>query len=242
MQNLPIFFVTFVPLLFFQAWFRLRLQHISFALTGNRNAMLYVLWLIFLPGVLVHEVAHWITAALVLARPQGIGLRPRFEGGYIVLGETRLGSAGILRRSLIGLAPLVAGSLVVYLLGYGAFRVAGGEALFLQGNVRGMARVIWEMLSVPQVWMWLYLIFAVANSMVPSDVDRQSWLPAALFVGFVAGLTYLVGGQEILGNIQAGLNSFVGYVGFVSLFTLIVDAPFVVLVFLLDRLTRPFQR
>ena len=134
------------------------------------------------------------------------------------------------------------GSGVVYALGYGVFRVAGGEALFLRGDVLGMARVVWEMAQVPHVWMWLYLIFAVANSMLPSKPDRTAWLPAALFVGFVAGLTYFAGGQAVLDGLHATLQSFVGYVSFVLLFTLIVDVPFIVFVLLLEWLTRLIRR
>ena len=83
-------------------------QHISqavFRITKNQKTTMYVLAILFLPGTFIHEVAHFLTA-LVLLVPVG---QPEFlpeaiEGNKIKLGSVPIAKTDPLRRFLIGIA------------------------------------------------------------------------------------------------------------------------------------------
>jgi len=109
----------------------------------------------------------------IFPEPKG---RRRFNYGAV-----RIGAADPFRYSLIGLAPLVSGSAAVLLC-----------ARFGLGIPPLAVPASWSSLiaylRAPDAPIWLYLIFAISNAMLPSASDRQSWGPVALFLGFVAAL------------------------------------------------------
>ena len=49
-------------------------------------------------------------------------------------------------------------------------------------------------------WLWLYLIFAVSNAMMPSESDRKPWLLAGLYVAGVLVVAWLLGAFSFLSD------------------------------------------
>ena len=154
----------------------------------------------------------------------------------------RLGSVSVahtdpFRASLIGVAPLISGSLVILIIGQLILGLGDlGEAL-----VAGEWGAIWESLLVhlraPDFWLWLYLIFAISNAMLPSETDREPWRPVLLFIGLVAFLSYLTGWvrqmPEVLANASlTGLS----YLAYAFSLTIVVDAIFIAVIAILEAL------
>jgi hypothetical protein len=57
---------------------------------------------------------------------------------------------------------------------------------------------------VPDAWLWLYLLFAVSNSMLPSASDRRAWLPVLAVMAIVAGVLVYAGFSSVLLNVATG--------------------------------------
>jgi hypothetical protein len=58
----------------------------------------------------------------------------------------------------------------------------------------------------PDFWLWVYLVFAVSNAMLPSAADRQAWGTALIFLGLLAGFVYLTGLVEVLSTGSAAIT------------------------------------
>jgi len=73
--------------------------------------------------------------------------------------------------------------------------------------------------------------------MMPSEADRQGWLPLLLFGGLVALLSALVGFvPHIPGEVTFWISQGLEYLTLAFLLTLVVDGLFFLLIYLLERL------
>ncbi|MBI3362081.1 MAG: hypothetical protein HY023_13340 [Chloroflexi bacterium] len=162
------------------------------------------------PGVALHELAHWITALLVGIPTGRFSLTPeRQPGGSLRLGYVEVGRADPLRESLVGIAPLLFGAAAVIVIGGFALRAefnVGELAAALAALDAGAAwRAATASLSLSSI-LWLYLLFAIANSMMLSPSDRRAWLPAAFILIVVAAGMYALGaGAAVLGLVAGPL-------------------------------------
>lgn len=116
-MEIVLFFVLFGAMLFLQRWLQQHIQGLTFAVTGNPGCAVRALFLILLPGVLLHEASHWLVANLVGVRTGkvSIGLG-KMRGKHFSLGSVTVERSDPLRESLIGVAPFLFGLLAVWLL------------------------------------------------------------------------------------------------------------------------------
>lgn len=169
------------------------LQMIGVLLFDSGNAGMVVLWFALLPGIILHEASHWLMAQL-LGIPTGrLRLSPAMQARQIVLGSVEVKRADPLRDSLIGLAPFLAGTLALLAIGYGVFDAAGLGLAWENNDWTGL----WATLSAARLandaWLWIYLVFAVSNAMMPSPSDRESWRLLLFYVALIALIMLLFG-------------------------------------------------
>jgi hypothetical protein len=90
--------------------------------------------------------------------------------------------------------------------------------------------------KAPDVWLWLYLIFAVSNTMLPSESDREASMPILLFLGLVLVLAWVAGlGTKIVDYLGQSLDLAALWLTAMYVFTIAADLPFVLLIALLER-------
>jgi hypothetical protein len=233
--------VTFIPLVLLEKWIHRHLHGVALLVSRQTQAALYLYALLLLPGTVLHELSHWLMASLLGVRTGKVKLLPeRGPDGHVRLGSVELRQrVDVVRASLIGVAPLLSGSLVVSAIGYLAFNIGQTSQSLLSGDPTAMNDALWYALHTPDMWLWLYLVFAVANAMLPSSTDRQSWPPVILFLAIlailasmasVADASYLAGIQLILSNLAPVLNTGLRWLAVAFLFTLAADMPFVLLI------------
>jgi hypothetical protein len=129
------------------------------------------------------------------------------------MGFVETAQTDIVRDSLIGLAPLIAGS--SFLAYAGLNRLGLSTLLGMLAN--GQTELFWMGLKlIPQVndfFLWFYLAFTVSSTMMPSESDRHAWLPLGLWMAGLLALAILAGaGAWMLNNITPLLNNFLGSV------------------------------
>jgi hypothetical protein len=77
------------------------------------------------------------------------------------------------------------------------------------------------------LWLWLYVVFAVSNTMWPSESDRQSWLTAFLFVAAIGLATFASGlVTEVPPEVVSALMQLVRYLIYAFALTVVVDVVF----------------
>jgi hypothetical protein len=218
-------------------WLSRHLYGLGLLLSGSHDVAILLYFLLLLPGVLVHELSHWLTAKLLRVPTGTIALGPSWKGK----GTTRLGSVSVakadpLREGLIGMAPLITGSVLILVIAYAVFGMSGPPELaadLFPGEVFARWR---SYMSVPDLWLWVYLIFSISNAMLPSESDRQAWLYLVLYGCLAAVVLY---GFGLLGQVSSRLSLFLlrglDHLAFAFLVTILVDGGVVALVVIVER-------
>lgn len=188
------------PLILFQRMLHREIQ-ILLLVAFRRDDLVPVFFsLIFLPGVVLHELSHYLVALVLQVRTGKFSLFPRTTpDGRLQLGYVETAKVDPLRDSLIGAAPLLAGSALVSYAGLVRLNLD-----LLWGSFSGMPDVLLRLQQVyhsPDFWLWFYLIIAVSSTMLPSRSDRRGWLPLAVFAVSMLVIGLFVGvGPWLLEN------------------------------------------
>ena len=115
-------------------------------LTRSRPMAIWIVSIIFFPGTVVHELAHLFTAEILGVRTGKLTLVPEsLEGNEINAGAVMIAATDPFRRTLIGLAPVYVGIIVL---------------------------VATSSLTVLPI-LTFYIMFAVSNSMFSSEEDMK---------------------------------------------------------------------
>jgi hypothetical protein len=231
-----------LPILWFlQRWIHRHLHGVAFLLSGNKNWAVVLYAIILFPGVLLHEVSHWLTATLLGVRTGSFSVLPRTKSdGSVQLGYVeyyKTSSVGPIRESLIGSAPLVVGTAVILLIGLFVFDVTTLAASVEAGDLDLLTQAISEFFATGDFLLWLYLIFAISNAMMPSASDRRAWPAFALILIAFAVLLYVLRLQTLFFSGVVGPASTVfGYLGLAFSLTIGVDLFFMLAIHLLEWL------
>jgi hypothetical protein len=235
--SLLVVVATLIPLVVLERWIHQHLHGIGLLLTGNQDAAVLLYALPLLPGVLLHELSHWLVAKLLGVKTARMSLLPkRQRGGRVQLGAVVVQKTDAVRASLIGVAPLVSGSLVVLLIGQRILDVSAMGGALRTENL-GMIFSAWlTALRAPDMWLWVYLLFAVANAMLPSPADRETWLPVILFLVGVVAIAYVLGFGSFLLGLAPVVVTALRWLAAAFAMTLVADVPFIILILCVEWL------
>lgn len=194
-------FITLLPLLALERWIHRHLQGVGLLVTRDPDLATILYSAFFLPGVALHESSHWLTAKLLGVETARVSLWPRRQpDGTLRLGYVETAKVDFVREALIGIAPLIAGSAVVVLIGYSRLAIGPlGEAI-ASGDVTSIWYGLVESFKSADALVWIYLIFAVSNSMMPSASDRRAWLPVSIALLVIGLVLYYFGVAPLVAN------------------------------------------
>lgn len=158
-------------------------KHKTTAMAGI-TALLY-------PGTVIHELSHLIVALILFVPVKHLELYPQIEDGQIRAGSVTTTQCDIVRRTLIGIAPLFVGITTLYLLT--TMLLPGTQDHSFFQNISNFKFQI-SNLGI------LYLIFSVSASMFSSKKDLESFTIVGPLLLLVVTLLYFTGFQfEVLG-------------------------------------------
>jgi hypothetical protein len=202
--------ITLLPLIFLQRLLHREIQAVFLILSRSPEFTITFFSIVFLPGVMLHEFSHYFVAILLGVEAARFSLAPRMlPDGRLQLGYVETVKTDIVRDSLIGVAPLLAGTpLVAYLA------VTRLDLLPLWDVLRnGQLNLFWLGITLlPQVRdfpLWFYLVFTVSSTMLPSRSDRHAWLPLGVALFILLTLAIVAGaGPWMLDHLAPPLNAF----------------------------------
>ncbi|GAB4458019.1 MAG: hypothetical protein OHK0041_22850 [Anaerolineales bacterium] len=237
------FVAMLAPLVFLQRLLHREIQAVFLLITRDARLTIVFFQILFLPGVFLHELSHFLTAKLLRVRTGGFSVIPRaLPDGRLQLGYVETARSDMLRDSLIGAAPLIFGTLFVAYVAI--YRL---EMRVLWDTFRnGQFELFWLGLrllpTVKDFYLWFYLAFAVSSTMMPSESDRHAWLELVISVGILFALAVLVGaGPWMLENVAPLVSGFLSSVavilGLSSAFHALLLLPTLLVHKLLTRLT-----
>lgn len=224
-------------LLLADRWLHRHLQGVMFLLTNDAEIALWLYALTLFPGVLLHELSHALVARMLGVRIGRLSILPRRVGKRIQLGVVPVEETDIFRASLIGAAPLVAGTAVIFAIGHWVFGTPTVVAALSTGDWLAALRGLQQALRTPDVWIWAFLVFTISNTMLPSRADVHAWPFLGVIIlclGII--LTFAGAGTALLNGLTRLLTLGVRWVVLLGVSTLLVDGPFFLALLLVEQL------
>ena len=185
--------VFLVMLAIFQRRLHYEIQAILLVITRRADIAVVVFSLLFLPGVILHETSHFVSARLLGVRTGRFSIIPQpLPDGRLRMGYVETASTDIVRDSLIGSAPLLVGCVFVLYVALIPLGLTSVWTEFVKGNLGVLSDAVGSMYKSPDFWLWFYLVFVVSSTMMPSASDRRAWLPLAVVVALILVIGLLV--------------------------------------------------
>lgn len=171
-----IFFLLELFFLFFLSQFLTRsLSRLLMKITKNQSLTVNLLSFLFLPGIVIHELSHLLSASLLLVPVGEIEFVPKIkEGGGVKMGSVGIGKTDIFRRMLIGTSPFFIGVVIIT------------SSLFY------FSEHFFFSPFLTKVFLF-YLLFEVGNTMFSSRKDLEGALEFILAFILIGALLYFAG-------------------------------------------------
>jgi hypothetical protein len=226
------------PLLFLQRRLHREIQGVFLLITRRADISLALFSLLFFPGVLLHELSHFIMSRLLGVPTGRISLLPRpLEDGRLQLGFVETGRTDIFRDALIGMAPLLAGGFCVALTGMRGLGLDRAWGALIVNQEVTFSQAFGGVIERPDFWLWFYLTFVISSTMLPSASDRRAWLPLLLVLSILLGVVLLAGaGPWLVEHLAPALNSGLRALDAVFGISVVVHALILVPIWLLRKL------
>lgn len=158
MEYFALFNLLILTLFFLSKFLIKEIYSFFYKITRSENFSTNALAFIFFPGVVVHEMSHYLAAVFLLVKTGRISLLPKREGDYVKLGSVSVAKSNIVKEFIIGASPLFIGITIILVIIY-----------FVLQDLSG--------LNILKMIVSLYGIFILSNTMYASRKDFQAALP-----------------------------------------------------------------
>jgi len=155
--------------------------------------------LLFLPGTIIHESAHFITALLLILPVKSMTVFPKWDENEIKLGEVLFIKKDFLRAILVGIAPVFFGIGILFSLFY--FHIYPANNIGL--NI-----------------FYAYLIFSISANMFSSKQDLKDILLIIPVILLLIIIFYVFNIKINMNSLNVIMNNINRYIFFV----LLIDA------------------
>jgi len=229
------FILMLLPLVILQRLLHREIQVVTLLITRNIQLTLAIFSILFFPGVLLHETSHFLMAKILRVKTGKFSVIPKpLSNGRLQMGYVEVEQTDFIRDSLIGLAPLIAGTLFIAYAGIAQLHLNTLWNVLQNGQVELFWMGVGLLPAISDFWLWFYLTIVVSSTMMPSESDRHAWLPLGIWIGVLFTLAILSGfGTWMLYNLAPFfdnlLNSVALLFGLSNLVHIVLLFPFFVL-------------
>ena len=231
-----LWFVVSLPLvLLTQRWIHRHLHGLALLITGKPGWAVLLYSLVLFPGVVLHEVSHWVAAKVLGVRTAGMSLLPQMSKdgsiqlGYVEYYKTK--DVGSVRESLIGGAPLLTGAAAILIIAYNVFNLPSLVQTLPTLDLTALIVAAENLIATQDFLLWLYLFFAISNAMMPSASDRRAWPTFFLILGGIFAAIYLLGLADVIfTGLLPPATAFFSYLALAFSLTILVNLLFMLLI------------
>jgi uncharacterized membrane protein YczE len=198
-------------------------------LIGQNRLALLLYALLMWPGTLLHEASHAVAAALLGVNVRSFSMSPTKDESGTTLGTVGTDTTDILRRTLIGLAPLLVGTITVLLISLLAFDLTQVYEALVHGRLHEAVSTLAANLSDWWGWLAVYLVFVVSANMFPSpdDLPPRMQIPLLFLPVLIAGAVDLA--SSLFPWLVEPTNTVFRWMLLILGFTLVIDLPILLL-------------
>lgn len=174
--------------------------------TRNQKTVFVLVSVLFFPGTVLHEMAHYFFAVITNLKVKEVKLFPEFNEGYIKLGRVLYEKKDFVRGLIVGIAPIIIALFFFWWLG--AFRLFPNDNPYLN-LILG------------------YVVFAVSSTMFSSKQDLVDLIYIVPLIIIIGGLVYIfniradliLNNDRVIGKAVAVIKT----INFYLLFSLVVN-------------------
>lgn len=198
-----------------ERWLHQHIFKVGWLLSNSFQVTTVLYYILFLPGIVLHEATLWLAAVLLNARAErSIGFPEPQAIGELRLNFIRLAEdTGRAKRLIIRICPVAAAMAALWVIAANVFRWEELLGLAAEGSLDSVVAALASLIGIADLWLWFYLAFVIANTMFPTLAERSDRREKALVLVTAPALTFIVwrlGGAAnpaIAGEIEALLGS-----------------------------------
>lgn len=218
---------------------------VGYLITRSKGVATLLFYAVLLPGVIMHEISRFMIAGMFRIRPTHFTFVPdeqqdgTFELGFIHYGFV----INPVFRAIVDLVPLVIGILGIIMIGGWALGWSDFVDSLRTLDVYRIGDAFGALVSKPDFFLWSYVLFGLANTMLPSRKEaRGLWLPFAL-LGVIIGLFAVLGMDLAIIRLMTGPIGQIVY-GLTAVFTvvLLIDLIAMGIIWVIERLLNSVTR
>lgn len=185
-----------------ERWLHQHIFKVGWLLTKNFQTTTILYYTFFLPGVFLHEFVYWLMAGVFNVRAErAIRWPEKQEIAELRLNFIKLArNIGGLRLAIITLTPLAAGLAAIWFIANNILQLNRVMGIVQTGALDEWGAALARLTSAPDFWLWIYLLFAIGNTMVP-DLKNLRGGRILLIVAVAVALVFVfmgLGDQVII--------------------------------------------
>lgn len=165
---LELIILFFTSKVIFQA-----LYFLSYKVFRNQHSATIPLFLLFFPGVIIHEISHFLIAEILFVKSYHMEIWPKVIHGRVQMGSIQIQNTDLIRRVLIGVAPIIVG--VAFL---------SSILLIFVTNI-GVQNIFSSSFNIFIASVVIWSVFVVTNTMFSSKKDIEGAVELFLALSFI---------------------------------------------------------
>ncbi len=190
-------------------------QHIfkvGWLVTKQYQTTTILYYAFFLPGIILNQLIFWLAAGFLnVSAERTIAWPEKQEIGELKLDFIRLSkNVTPFRFAIISTMPLLVGMIAVWHIANNVLNVP----LFLTelnagGFLVNISTALAHFTNAPDFWIWVYLAFAISNTMMPNFANLRGWRIVLTIVGILIAALYVLGAgdQVVMSNLRGPVTN-----------------------------------
>jgi hypothetical protein len=188
-----------VPLIYVEKWIHAHLYGVGWLLTNNKKSATALYYVLLFPGVFVHEFTQYLVAGALNVRIKRVIAWPEAQDdGTLRLNFVQVKQAHWIQAAVIGAAPLFTGLGIVWVISNQILNLDNVLSALATANITVIGPALRELVSKPDFYLWLYLMFTISNAMLPTPADREGWPLVMASFAVVIGFLVIIGTGAVL--------------------------------------------
>jgi len=206
-----------------ETWLHQHIFKVGWLVTKNYQTTTILYYTLLLPGVVIYEVVYWLAAGFLNVRAESSFKWPeeqqigKLELNFVTLAK----NTPPLKRAVISATPLVVGLLLIWLISNRVFDLEAFFVTISPGTIPDVVTALRQFTQAPDFWLWFYIAFTIANTMIPDWGTLTGIRPILIGVGIVMAVFGVFGLVDdvvlgfLTGPVAGGLNALSGVLAFI---------------------------